>query len=92
MNKLEKIEEWYPYEEFLSADGFEDCIIGVTYDKSTSVHILVYSRSECIDILTTRDGMSSDEAVEYFDFNVEGAYMGDKTPIWVDDFFINDDE
>ena len=25
------------------------------------------------------------EAQEYFDFNVSGAYMGEKTPIWVDD-------
>ena len=33
----------------------------------------------------TRDGMTEEEAQEYFDFNVEGAYMGEKTPIWVDD-------
>ena len=34
--------------------------------------------------------MSYEEAVEYFDFNVEGAYMGEKTPIWVDDEFLQD--
>ena len=79
MNKLEIIVENYPDSEFLSADGFEDAIIGVCGEK------LVYSRTLCIDILMQRDKMSYDEAVEYFDFNVEGAYMGDKTPIWVDD-------
>jgi hypothetical protein len=30
--------------------------------------------------------MNEEEAVEYFDFNVKGAYMGEKTPIWcIDD-------
>lgn len=29
--------------------------------------------------------MTFEEAEEFFDFNVEGAYMGEKTPIWVDD-------
>jgi hypothetical protein len=27
--------------------------------------------------------MSSDDAMEYLDFNVLGAYMGEKTPIYV---------
>jgi hypothetical protein len=31
--------------------------------------------------------MSEDEALEYFDFNVSGAYMGEKTPIWCNDQF-----
>jgi hypothetical protein len=90
MNKLEIITENYPDEEFLSADGFEDAIIGVAQIKQTSESVLVYSRTLCIDILMQRDKMSYEEAVEYFDFNVEGAYMGEKTPIWVDDEFLQD--
>jgi hypothetical protein len=86
MTKLEQIVEWYPDEELLSADGFEDCVIGVTLDKSTAVYKLVYSTSKCIEVLITRDKMSKEEAEEFFDFNVEGAYMGEKTPIFVDDF------
>jgi hypothetical protein len=46
---------------------------------------VVYSRSKCIEVLITRDKMSKEEAEEFFDFNVEGAYMGEKTPIFVDD-------
>jgi hypothetical protein len=30
-----------------------------------------------------RDGMDVMEAVEYMDFNVLGAYAGEKTPIFV---------
>jgi len=32
---------------------------------------------------------SEEEAQEYFDFNVSGAYMGEKTPLWVDDGLFN---
>jgi hypothetical protein len=91
MTKLEQIIEWYPDEEFLSADGFEDALIGVVYDKIKSVYVLVYSRVKCIEILITRDKMSKEEAEEYFDFNVDGAYMGEKTPIYVDDFMFFDE-
>jgi len=90
MTRLEQIVEWFPDEELLSADGFEDCVIGVAYNKTTSTYNLVYSRSKCIDVLIKRDGMTFEEAVEYFDFNVEGAYMGEKTPIWVDDEMFED--
>ena len=29
-----------------------------------------------------RDGMSDEEAVEYFEFNVTGAWVGENTPIF----------
>jgi len=77
--KILTIIDFYPDENFLQADGFDSAIIGVSNEK------LVYSRSKCIDILRKRDGMTELEAMEFFDFNVEGAYMGKKTPIWVDD-------
>jgi hypothetical protein len=32
--------------------------------------------------------MSLEEAIEYFDFNVRNAYVGDKTPIWCEDSFM----
>jgi hypothetical protein len=70
----------YPEEEFLQADGFDDAIIGVADGK------LVYSISKSIAILAKE--MTKEEAVEYFEFNVSGAYVGEKTPIWVDDNFL----
>lgn len=85
MTKLEIILEQYSDEELLSADGFNDALIGVTYDKHVSACRLVYSRSKCIDILIKRDSMSFEEAEEFFDFNVDGAYVGRKTPVFVDD-------
>jgi len=76
---IDSIIERYPDESFLKADGFDEALIGVD-NKSMR---LVYSVSKCIEILC-RD-MNEEDAIEYFDYNVSGAYMGEKTPIWCDD-------
>ena len=77
---LDKILEWFPEEDILKADGFDEAIIGI----ETNEMRLIYSVSKSIQILC-RD-MNEEEAVEFFDFNVRGSYVGDKTPIWcVDD-------
>tara|TARA_B100000963_G_C22579751_1_gene650236 strand:- start:926 stop:1210 length:285 start_codon:yes stop_codon:yes gene_type:complete len=78
---LKGIINYYEDEEFLKADGFDDAVIGV--DESTLR--LIYSTTRCVEILIERDDMEFDEALEYFDFNVRGAYMGEKTPIWCED-------
>ena len=77
---LDKILEWFPEEEILKADGFDDAIIGVE-DESMR---LIYSVSKCIEILVAQ-GMSEEDAVEYFHFNTKCAWVGDKTPIWCTD-------
>ena len=66
----------------MKADGFDEAIIGVD-EKDMR---LIYSVSKCIDILK-KDGMNYDEAIEFFDFNISGSYVGEKTPIWCYDEF-----
>ena len=65
-------------EEILLADGFEDALLG--YVEIFNNTVALYDRDKCIDILMKRDGMDYDGAVEFFDFNVTGAYVGDHTP------------
>jgi hypothetical protein len=77
---LEKIIELYPDEEILSADGFNDAIIGIDVNSFR----LIYSIHKCIEILEA-DGMEFEEAQEYLYFNTIGAYVGERTPIWCDD-------
>ena len=69
----------------IRAEGFDDCILGVAevWDGNTRVHRIVYDALEMIEVLMERDGMDHDEAVEYFEFNIDGAYMGTHTPIFV---------
>ena len=78
---LEGIVELYQEEEILAADGFDHAVIGI---EESSMR-LIYSVGKCIEILMTEEDMSLEESMEYFDFNIKGAWVGDKTPIWCDD-------
>ncbi len=61
----------------LFADGFDDAILGFT-----DAGVVAYDERKCIQILVD-EGMDYDEALEFFMFNVSGAYMGPKTPIFI---------
>ena len=76
-----KITEQYP--ELLIADGFDKAIIGL----STSINKMsvAYDTNKCIKILMSRDKISREEAIEYFEYNVAGAYVGDNTPTFIYD-------
>ena len=52
------------------------------YDEDA---IAVYSYVKFIEIYIKRDGMSEEEAVEFFDYNVGGGYIGELQPIVIDD-------
>jgi hypothetical protein len=81
----QRLEENFPdvYEEgILVADGFEDAFIGIGRQFNRS--IAVYDRQKCIDILINRDGMDFEQAEEYFQYNVQGAYVGEDTPIFME--------
>ena len=67
--------------ELLFADGFDEAIIGIGRQFS-SQEFVAYDRAKCIEILM-RD-MTEDEAEEYFEFNVVGAWVGPGTPVFVE--------
>jgi hypothetical protein len=78
----EFIIEWYgghDYEELLFADGLDEAIIGI----DPASFRIVYSRTKAIKIMMRQ--MEEEEAMEYLEYNTFNAWMGDKTPIWVDD-------
>lgn len=77
---LDNLLEMYPDEDLLIADGFDDAIIGV--DESSMR--VIYSVTKCIEIL--QKDMSEEDAEEFFYYNVSGSYVGEKTPIWCNDF------
>ena len=80
---LEGIVEYFQDEEILKADGFDDAVIGI----DTGTMRLIYSVTRCVEILIV-GVMDMNDAIEYFDFNVRGSYVGEKTPIWCDDMYI----
>jgi hypothetical protein len=67
-------------ENVLLADGFDDAFVGI--GRQFGRPIAVYNRSKCIDIL--QEDMSEEEAEEYFQYNVEGAWVGENTPIFLE--------
>ena len=70
----------------LKIDGHDDAIIGpamVWTEDGNLRDVLVYDAEVIRQTLMTRYGMSSDEAREYIEFNIEGAYMGPHTAILV---------
>ena len=69
-------------ESVLLADGFDEAIIGVSQRMNEPL-LAVYSYDKMIDVLIERDGLDWEEATEYLDFNVIGAWVGEKTPIIV---------
>ena len=73
--------ETFPDEEFMFMDGFDEAIIGI----DTQSMRIVYSVETIMQILGK--DMSNEDAIEYFDFNIDGAYLGDKTPIYCRDKF-----
>ena len=78
----EKIEEILGEDEnVLLADGFEDAFVGI--GRQFGRPLAVYDRFECIEILI-KEGMSEEEAEEYFQYNTEGAWVGDQTPIFLE--------
>ena len=69
-------------EGMMIADGFDEAIIGFCYDLvAEGEYRVIYSFNKCVDIL--KHDMSEEEAIEYMDFNVVGAYMGKKTPLFM---------
>jgi len=97
--KAQEIIDKYPDEIFKFADGLDGGIIGVDSNSFNTKPRVVYSISKCIDILAKdmevkKSDLEKGENVkdkkhelarEYFDYNVSGAYVGEDTPIWVDD-------
>jgi hypothetical protein len=76
------VDERHPDQEILLAEGFEEAFVGVAYQFDKPV--AVFDREKCITILSK--DMSPEEAEEYFQFNVEGAYVGPNTPAFLDKF------
>ena len=68
--------------ELLCMDGFDDCIAGIV-TRYCQDPIVCYDRKKVIAKLM-KDGMTEEEAEEFFSFNQIGAWLGDKTPCFIE--------
>ncbi len=79
----EEITDWLEAVEAgaMFADGFDDAIMGIT--EVPDGYRVCYDIGRILELLITDHGMDEVEAIEYFDFNIAGAYVGSLTPIFV---------
>ena len=68
----------------LFLDGFEDALVGIGRRTGGMLDVAVYDYNKCVKVMVERDGSSHDDAVEYMEYNVAGAYVGDHGPILVE--------
>ena len=91
MNRLAAATEWA---EMMDANlmvlgtqenkmDYAEAFLGVTDDDPPRA---VYSEEKVLDVLVKRDGMTYEEAIEFFDFNIRGSYLVEQTPIYIMSF------
>lgn len=80
MDRKKIILEEYTEHTFLFLDGFDSCIIGVCF-ASIEAPRVIYSVEAVLNELTA-GGLTYEEALEHFEFNIFGAHVGDQTPIF----------
>lgn len=69
-------------ENAMLAEGFEDAFLGPAV-RCGQQPLAAYSYERAVQVLIARDGMTREEATEWMDFNVVGAWVGPGTPIWI---------
>jgi hypothetical protein len=67
---------------FMDPERFDAAIIGVT-ERMGQLPTICYNKNKVLEILM-EDGMDYDEAIEYYEFNVVGAWMGEQTPTFLE--------
>ena len=72
------------WDELVLADGFNNAIVGIQEDTG----IVFYSREKVIQILMEDLELDLIDAIDYAEFNVFNTYVGEKTPVFLHDFFI----
>jgi hypothetical protein len=78
--EIDEINEINP--DAIIVDGFNDAIIGLA-ERINLGPVVAYDVDKMIDIMIERDGMTYEDAIEYFDYNILGAWMGENTPVYV---------
>lgn len=66
----------------LLCDGFNEAIIGMA-ERINLGPVVAYDVQKIIEIMVERDGMTYEEAYEFYDFNIVGSWMGDFTPVFI---------
>lgn len=82
MSKRDYLNEFAEGAMVLEPSSFDEAIVGIV-QRIDRDPVVCYSVSKIIEILA-ESGMDDDEAYEYYEYNILGAYMGEGTPMFLD--------
>lgn len=83
MNPIrEEISDNYPDLLVMDPDYLDAAILGVV--TRIGLEAVCYSTDKVIRLLMEHDGMTEEEAIEYMDYNMKGAWVGDHTPVFME--------
>ena len=68
-------------EGLLLATGYDDCLLGIA-ERCGQPNVAAYDAQKIARSLM-RQGMSEEEAWEFFYFNISGGYVGELTPVFI---------
>jgi hypothetical protein len=78
---MKRLKEEYP--DVMTMDGYDDAIIGVV--ERIGLEVVCYDLDKVIEILM-KQGMNEEDAWEWYQFNMVGSWVGDKTPVFLQRF------
>ena len=69
-------------ENIILLTDLDDALVGIG-ERIGMPPVAVYDSKKCVEILMDRYDMAYENALEFFDFNISGAYLGESTPIFI---------
>lgn len=90
MTIREQVAEIDPELILLEPETFDAAILGVV-EQAGGMHAVCYSREKCIQVLMKDNDWDRDDAEEFFEFNTAGAFVGEKTPMFLSILELSDD-
>ena len=68
----------------LFMDGLDYAIIGIGSGPGLPEPIVCYDPKRIIEWLTVVDGMTEEDAWDHYGFNIESAYTGELSPMFIE--------
>ncbi len=76
----EFLESMDPEEGLMYPTGYEDCILGVIESIGSGRKIVMSTKGIIQKLID--EGMTHEEAIEMFEYNIIGSYVGEGTPVY----------
>ena len=82
MDIREQIAENYPDLLVMDPKYLDKAIVGVV--TRIGLEALCYDTDKVIKLIMGHDKMSYEDALEYFEYNMKGAWVGEHTPVFLE--------